>query len=78
MSRRPLITVGSAVVVCLGLAAQVAFTEALMDFYLGAAMTNVVRAIAWLWGEPSGERRRKLGHIARLAPYPLSCQPVIC
>jgi hypothetical protein len=39
---------------------------------------NVVRIIAWLWGEPLGERRRKLGHFAQLAPQPLSRQAVLC
>jgi DDE family transposase len=57
--------------------------------YLGLARThlqqlfnatamNVVRVIAWLRGEPLGERRRKLGHFAQLAPYPLSRQAVLC
>jgi transposase len=45
---------------------------------LTATAMNIVRVIAWLWGEPLGERRRKLGHFARLAPYPLSRQAVIC
>jgi hypothetical protein len=39
---------------------------------------NVVRVIAWLWGEPLGERRRPPGHFARLAPQPLSRQTVLC
>jgi hypothetical protein len=39
---------------------------------------NVVRVIAWLRGEPLGERRPKLGHFARLAPHSLSRQAVIC
>jgi hypothetical protein len=39
---------------------------------------NVVRVIAWLWGEPLGERRRKPGHFAQLAPHPLSRQTVLC
>jgi transposase len=34
--------------------------------------------IAWLWGEPSGERRRPPGHFARLAPQPLSRQTGLC
>ncbi len=33
---------------------------------------HVVRVIAWLGGEPLGERQRKPGHCARLAPHPLS------
>jgi hypothetical protein len=39
---------------------------------------NIVRVIAWLKGEPLGERRRKPGHFARLAPHPLSRQAVLC
>jgi hypothetical protein len=39
---------------------------------------NVVRVIAWLWGEPLGERRQLPGHLAQLAPYPLSRQTVLC
>jgi len=38
---------------------------------------NVVRVIAWLKDEPLGERRRKPGHFARLAPHPLSRQTVL-
>jgi transposase len=45
---------------------------------LTAAAMNVVRVIAWLWGEPLGERRRKPGHFAQLAPHPLSRQAVLC
>jgi transposase len=45
---------------------------------LTAAAMNVVRVIAWLWGEPLGERRRKSGHFAQLAPHPLSRQAVLC
>jgi transposase len=45
---------------------------------LNATAMNVVRVIAWLWGEPLGERRRKPGHSAQLAPHPLSRQMVIC
>ncbi len=44
---------------------------------LNATAMNVVRVIAWLRGEPLGERRRKPGHFARLAPHPLSRQAVI-
>ena len=43
-----------------------------------ATAMNVVRVIAWLRGEPLGERRRKLGHFAQLAPHPLSRQTVLC
>jgi hypothetical protein len=39
---------------------------------------NVVRVIAWLWGEPLGERRRHPGHLAQLSPHPLSRQTVLC
>jgi transposase len=45
---------------------------------LNATAMNVVRVIAWLRGEPLGERRRKPGHFARLAPHPLSRQTVLC
>ena len=38
---------------------------------LTATAMNVVRVIAWLWGEPLGERRRKPGHFAQLAPSSL-------
>jgi Transposase DDE domain len=39
---------------------------------------NLVRVIAWLWGEPLGERRQQPGHFAQLAPHPLSRQTVLC
>jgi transposase len=45
---------------------------------LNATAMNVVRVIAWLHNEPLGERRRKPGHFARLAPHPLSRQTVLC
>jgi transposase len=45
---------------------------------LTATAMNVVRAIAWLRGEPLGERRRQSGHLAQLAPLPLSRQTVLC
>jgi transposase len=45
---------------------------------LTAVAMNVVRVIAWLRDEPLGERRRKPGHFARLAPHPLSRQTVLC
>jgi Transposase DDE domain len=45
---------------------------------LNATAMNVVRVIAWLRGEPSGEHRRQPGHFARLAPHPLSCLAVLC
>jgi transposase len=44
---------------------------------LNATAMNVVRVIAWLRGEPFGEFRRKLGHLARLVPQALSRQAVI-
>jgi transposase len=44
---------------------------------LKATAMNVVRVIAWLRGEPLGERRRQPGHFARLAPHPLSRQTVL-
>jgi hypothetical protein len=43
-----------------------------------ATAMNVVRVIAWLRGEPVGERRRHPGHLAQLAPHPLSRQTVLC
>jgi transposase len=45
---------------------------------LTATAMNLVRVIAWLWGEPLGERRRQPGHLAQLAPHPLSRQTVLC
>ena len=45
---------------------------------LNATAMNLVRVIAWLKGEPFGERRRKPGYFARLAPHPLSRQTVLC
>ena len=45
---------------------------------LTATAMNIVRVIAWLKGEPVGERRRKPGYFARLAPRPLSRQAVLC
>jgi transposase len=46
--------------------------------FLNATAMNVVRVIAWLWGEPLGERKRKPGHFAQLAPHPLSRQTMLC
>jgi hypothetical protein len=43
-----------------------------------ATAMPVERVIAWLRGEPFGERRRKPGHFARLAPHALSRQAVLC
>jgi hypothetical protein len=45
---------------------------------LNATAMNVVWVIAWLWGKPLGERKRKPGHFAQLAPHPLSRQTVLC
>jgi transposase len=45
---------------------------------LTATAMNIVRVIAWLKGTSLGERRRKPGHFARLAPHPLSRQAVLC
>jgi hypothetical protein len=42
-----------------------------------ATAMNVVRVIAWLRNEPVGERRRKPGHFAQLALYPLSRHAVL-
>jgi transposase len=49
----------------------------LQHLFTATAM-NIVRVIAWLKGTPLGERRRKPGHFARLAPHPLSRQAVLC
>jgi hypothetical protein len=53
------------------------FARAHLQQLLTATAMNVVRVIAWLWGEPLGERRRQPGHFAQLAPYPLSRQAVL-
>jgi transposase len=45
---------------------------------LTATAMHVVRVIAWLRDETLGERRRQLGHLARLSPHPLSRQTVLC
>ena len=45
---------------------------------LTATAMNVVRVIAWLWGEPLGEGRRPPGYFAQLSPHPLSRQTVLC
>ena len=45
---------------------------------LHATAMNAVRVIAWLRGEPLGERRREPGPFAPLAPHPLSRQTVLC
>ena len=45
---------------------------------LNATAMNVVRVIAWLRGEPLGERRRQSVPFAQLAPHPLSRQTVLC
>jgi transposase len=45
---------------------------------LTATAMNMVRVIAWLWGKPLGEHKRKPGHFAQLAPHPLSRQTVLC
>jgi transposase len=49
-----------------------------LQLLLTAAAMHIVRVIAWLRGEPLGERRRQPGHFAQLAPYPLSRQAVLC
>jgi transposase len=45
---------------------------------LTATAMKVVRVIAWLWGEPLGERRRPAGPSALPAPQPLSRQTGLC
>ena len=54
------------------------FARTHLQQLLTATAMNIVRVIAWLWEEPLGERRRKLGHFAQLAPHPLSRQTVLC
>jgi len=49
-----------------------------LQHLLTATAMNIVRVSAWLKGPPGGERRRKPGYFARLAPHPLSRQAVIC
>jgi transposase len=49
-----------------------------LQLLLTATAMNIVRVIAWLRGEPLGERRRQPGNFAQLAPYPLSRQAVLC
>jgi transposase len=49
-----------------------------LQHLLTATAMHIVRVIAWLKGTPLGERRRKPGHFARLAPHPLSRQAVLC
>jgi transposase len=56
----------------------IGLTRTHLQQLLNATAMNVVRVIAWLRGEPLGERRRKPGHFARLAPYLLSRQAVLC
>jgi transposase len=57
---------------------SIGFARTHLQHLLTAVAMNVVRVIAWLWGEPLGERRRKPGHFAQLAPHPLSRQTVLC
>jgi transposase len=56
----------------------IGLTRTHLQQLLNATAMNVVRVLAWLWGEPVGEHRRKPGHFARLAPHPLSRQAVLC
>src|SRR5262245_47256382 len=49
-----------------------------LQHLLTATAMNLVRVIAWLRGEPLGERRRPPGHFAQLAPHRLSRQTVLC
>jgi transposase len=49
-----------------------------LQHLLTATAMNIVRVIAWLRGEPLGERRRQPGHFAQLAPHPLSRQTMLC
>jgi len=45
---------------------------------LTATAMKMVRVMAWLWDMPRGERRRKPGHLAQLAPHPWSRQTGLC
>jgi transposase len=45
---------------------------------LNASALHVARVMAWLEDESLDERRRKPGHVARLAPHPLSRRAVLC
>jgi transposase len=54
------------------------FARTHLQQLLTATAMNIVRVSAWLWEEPLGERRRRPGHFARLAPHPLSRQAVLC
>jgi transposase len=45
---------------------------------LNAIAIQIVWVIAWLWGKPFGNRRRKPGLFARLAPHSLSRHAVLC
>jgi transposase len=54
------------------------FARTHLQELLTATAMNIVRVIAWLRGKPLGERRRKPGHLAQLAPHPLSRQTVLC
>jgi transposase len=55
----------------------IGLTHTHLQQLLTATAMNVVRVIAWLKGEPLGERRRKPGYFAQLAPGPLSRQAAI-
>jgi hypothetical protein len=45
---------------------------------LTATAMPVVRVIAWLWGEPLGERRQPPGPLAQCSPHPWLRQTVLC
>ena len=54
------------------------FARTHLQQLLNATAMHVVRVIAWLRGEPLGERRWPPGHVARLSPTPLSRLTVLC
>jgi transposase len=49
-----------------------------LQHLLSATAMNIARVLAWLRGEPLGERQRQPGHFAQLSPQPLSRQTVLC
>jgi Transposase DDE domain len=44
---------------------------------LNTTAMDLLRVVAWLWREPLDQQRRRTGHFARLASWPLSHQAAI-